>query len=74
MEFQFDSMSDWFEMAGHGPYVWFCYALALFVVLANWLWVRRSRRLFLRDANARLIRMHTRKSQPQSSEQQAGNP
>lgn len=72
MEFQFDSLGAWLDMAGHGPYVWFCYGLALAVVLANWLWVRRARRLFLREAQARLTRLRTRTSEQHSSEQPAG--
>lgn len=27
LKFQFDSLADFIEMSGHGPYVWLCYLL-----------------------------------------------
>lgn len=27
--FQFDSVQAFWQMAGHGPYVWFCYAVTV---------------------------------------------
>lgn len=35
MNFQFESMSDFWHMAGHGPYVWVCYLLTWLVI--GWL-------------------------------------
>ena len=72
MEFQFDSMAAWWAMSGHGPYVWFCYGLALLVVLGNWFWIRRARRLFVRDAQARLTRLHTRAAAQRDPQQPSG--
>lgn len=33
MVFQFESLSDFISMSGHGPYVWFSYAIVLFAML-----------------------------------------
>ncbi len=33
MTFQFDTINDWFVMAGHGPYVWGSYGVTLVVLL-----------------------------------------
>lgn len=33
MNFQFESLRDFFLMSGHGPYVWACYALTLALML-----------------------------------------
>ncbi len=46
----FDSWSDLWVMAGHGPYVWFCYAvflcvLAVMVVHPLWRLAALKRRL-----------------------------
>ncbi len=27
MKFQFENLTDFLQMSGHGPYVWACYAL-----------------------------------------------
>lgn len=32
MKFQFESIADFITMSGHGPYVWACYAISLFVI------------------------------------------
>ncbi len=46
LNFQFGSLSEWWFMAGHGPYVWSCYALTFAVLI--WLAVapRLRRRTF----------------------------
>lgn len=62
-ELQFHSLAEFWAMGGHGPYVWSCFVLALVLVLGNWLALRRARRVFLRDAAARLARTAARKSQ-----------
>ena len=38
MQFQFESLADFLQMAGHGPYVWLAYGVG-FVVL-GWLALR----------------------------------
>ncbi|XOV89903.1 MAG: heme exporter protein CcmD [Pseudomonadota bacterium] len=35
---KFDSLAAFIEMGGHGPYVWAAYAIALLVILANFVW------------------------------------
>lgn len=67
-ECQFDSIAELLRMGGHGPYVWFCFALALAVVLGNWLQLRRARRRFLRAAAARLARTKARKERSYEAE------
>lgn len=32
MQFRFDTLSEFFYMAGHGPYVWVCYAAGLLAI------------------------------------------
>ncbi|WP_411860450.1 heme exporter protein CcmD [Halioxenophilus sp. WMMB6] len=32
LNFQFDSVSDFFTMSGHGPYVWVCYLVTYFAI------------------------------------------
>lgn len=34
MKFYFESMDAFFQMGTHGPYVWVCYFLVLFILLA----------------------------------------
>ncbi len=52
----FDSFTDFLAMGDHGLYVWLCYGVALVVIAANVLAVRRSRRKLLREINAVLKR------------------
>lgn len=33
MTFQFESVADFIAMSGHGPYVWACYGITLFIVV-----------------------------------------
>lgn len=42
MQFQFDSFSEFWVMAGHGPYVWACYGIT--VVCLMWLAISPLRR------------------------------
>ncbi len=35
---KFDSLDAFFEMGGHGPYVWAAYAIALVIIVANFVW------------------------------------
>ena len=32
MQFQFESLADFFTMSGHGPYVWACYFVTLLAI------------------------------------------
>ena len=49
MKFQFQSLQDFFNMSGHGPYVWACYGLGL-ILMGYLLWspIAQKRR-FLRQ-------------------------
>lgn len=57
MKFQFDSLQDFFQMSGHGPYVWACYGITFVVLL--YLVVRpiRRRRRFVRQQRLWLQKM-----------------
>lgn len=47
MQFQFDSIADFMEMAGHGPYVWACYAItAVSMIYLAVVPLRRRKALF----------------------------
>jgi heme exporter protein D len=48
----FDSFADFLAMGDHGFYVWLSYGVALVVIAANVLAVRRSRRKLLREIKA----------------------
>jgi heme exporter protein D len=48
----FDSFADFLAMGNHGLYVWLSYGVALTVIAANVLAVRRSRRKLLREIRA----------------------
>lgn len=58
--FQFDSLTAWLAMDGHGPYVWFCVVLVLLFFGGNVLALRLARRRFARDAAARRRRADAR--------------
>ena len=49
MIFRFDSLQDFLQMSGHGPYVWSAYAISFAVML--WLVISplRRRRLLLAE-------------------------
>jgi len=48
----FDTFSDFLAMGKHGLYVWLSYGVAVLVIAANVLALRRQRRRFLREARA----------------------
>ncbi|MDQ2077846.1 heme exporter protein CcmD [Marinimicrobium sp. ABcell2] len=50
MSFQFDSLQDFIQMSGHGPFVWACYGIT-FAVLVYLVFSPLVRR-------RRLIRQH----------------
>jgi len=69
---QFDSLAATWQMAGHGPYVWFSYAIFLVVLVALiWSPLARQRRLLreLRDAERRRDARAAASSQPVSQQQ-----
>lgn len=47
MNFQFDSLQDFLQMSGHGPYVWACYGITFVVLLYLVLRPIRRRRRFI---------------------------
>ena len=49
MTFQFDSFTDFMQMAGHGPYVWTCYLLMTFVIIYLIMSPGVQRRRFLQN-------------------------
>ncbi|MEM1231783.1 MAG: heme exporter protein CcmD [Pseudomonadota bacterium] len=54
--FQFDSLSAWLNMDGHGGYVWFCVLIAVVFFVGNVFALRLAQRRFLREAAARARR------------------
>jgi heme exporter protein D len=54
MQFQFESLTDFFYMAGHGPYVWSCYLLGLICLTYLLVSPLIARKSFLADLNKRL--------------------
>lgn len=49
MKFQFDSFLDFLTMAGHGPYVWSCYAITFAFMLYLAIGPSIRRRQFIRE-------------------------
>ncbi len=56
MPVQFDSLTDFFAMGGHGLYVWLSYAIAMLVFVYNVVASRVKRRVFFKQARRRLRR------------------
>jgi len=62
MIFRFDSLQDFLQMSGHGPYVWSAYVISIAVML--WLVIsplRRRRQLLtgvLRQQRREAMRQH----------------
>ena len=50
---QFESVSEFVAMGGHGLYVWLCYGVAVLVLLANLILPSIQRRVLLRDLSQR---------------------
>lgn len=67
LQFQFENLADFWQMAGHGPYVWACYSLT-FVCLALLFLapLRRRRALFEQLSRQQRIAEHEQqlKSKP----------
>ena len=47
MNFQFENLSEFWLMAGHGPYVWACYAVTALVLIYLAVTPVRRRKKFL---------------------------
>ena len=62
MKFQFDSVYDFLNMAGHGPYVWACYGIAAVALTYLALTPFWGRRKFLADLQ-RTIKIETHEKQ-----------
>ena len=49
----FDSLSEFFNMGGHGLYVWSCYAISLVLMAASillpWLKLKSTRKQLIRQ-------------------------
>ncbi|WP_461518913.1 heme exporter protein CcmD [Porticoccus sp.] len=66
MIFRFDSLQDFLQMSGHGPYVWSAYVISIAVML--WLVIsplRRRRQLLagvLRQQRREAMRQHQEES------------
>ena len=67
--FRFESLSDFIQMSGHGPYVWSAYLISLVVLV--WLVVNPllRRKRFLRE----MIRQQQRELARQQSAEQASD-
>ncbi len=67
MMFRFDSLQDFLQMSGHGPYVWSAYVISIAVML--WLVIsplRRRRQLLadvLRQQRREALRQHQEESE-----------
>lgn len=57
MSFQFDSLQDFLQMSGHGPYVWACYGITFVVLLYLVLRPLSRRRRFIRQQRLWLQKM-----------------
>lgn len=62
MKFQFDSVSDFLMMAGHGPYVWACYGVGLLALGYLALTPIMARKKFLMDLQ-RTIKIEAQEKQ-----------
>jgi heme exporter protein D len=49
MQFQFESLTDFFTMSGHGPYVWACYFVTIIAIIYLLISPITSRRKLIRD-------------------------
>lgn len=65
LQFQFESLAGFWQMAGHGPYVWACYALT-FVCLTMLLLAPLRRRRVLFEQLNRLQRIAEHEQQLKS--------
>ena len=61
MAFQFESVGELLAMAGHGPYVWACYAITVAVLILLVVSPVRKKARFLREQR-RLQQLNQRKA------------
>ena len=62
MTFQFDSVSAFFWMNGHGPYVWAAYAISLSAIVALVMFVCVAHKNFVRTQRSILERSASHES------------
>jgi heme exporter protein D len=68
LTFQFESLADFFTMAGHGPYVWACYGIGFLCLCYLALSPLRSRKVFLEELRrAQRIEAHEKKQREQAA-------
>jgi len=58
----FSAWAQFFQMGGHGLYVWSAYAIGLLVLLLNACWPFFARRRFLRNRRLEQARRQRRES------------
>lgn len=68
MSFQFDSLSALWQMAGHGPYVWACYAVTWIALLYLLLAPIRKRKQLLQQIH-RQVRLEQAEASKQVDKQ-----
>lgn len=56
MAIQFNTMSEFLAMGGHGVYVWSCYGLILFCVLVGVAMTRQARKKILQEVRRHQLR------------------
>ncbi len=64
MQFRFDSLAEFIQMAGHGPYVWACYLAGLLAIS----YILMSPGLKTKALRQQAEQMHKRRSQAAKSE------
>lgn len=65
MKFQFESLSDFLNMAGHGPYVWASYGVTFIVLVALVLQPYFARKHFANQLSQLVQRKTLQESQEQ---------
>lgn len=73
MNFQFESLSDFWAMSGHGPYVWASYLLMALVIVQILVSPIRKRRRLLAEL-ARQERLAARERQQSGTEPESESP
>ena len=67
---QFATFQEAFHMAGHGPYVWFSYAVTVIVLIALVVYPISRKKKFLRQQADILRRESREQSQPANTVQE----
>jgi heme exporter protein D len=59
----FNSLAEFIDMGGHGPFVWGAYAIAFVVVVFNFIWpivmVRRNKARLRKELSASAVQEQT---------------